>query len=223
MSHRSIIAACLAVAASGTTLSAQAASAARGPTRVGLLAGLNVATIHGSDDEGIGNHVGFVGGVYLSTGLTSVLSVRPELLYSMKGAETSFSEQGVTAEAKVKIGYIEVPVLLVADLPVAGSITPQLYAGPSFAFKVSCNAEFSAEGVNISGSCDDTTDPEDGTLKSFDVGATAGGALRFGLKSGSAFTVGVRYTLGLTAIAEQSDTKNRVLGIVASYELSLGK
>ncbi|WP_158508661.1 porin family protein [Gemmatirosa kalamazoonensis] len=220
MNNRSIAAACLALAASGTSVAAQTAPAPRGPTRIGVLAGVNIATIHGSDDEGVSSHVGFVGGAYVSLGLTPVLSLRPELLYSQKGAETRLSEEGVTAEAKVKLAYVELPVLLVADLPVSGNIKPQLYAGPSFAFRASCTVEASAEGFSFSGSCDDTADGAS-NVKSFDLGAMVGGALKFDLKNGGAFAVGARYTLGLTDIGEGADAKNRALGIVASYEFAL--
>ena len=210
------------VACAATTLAAQT-PAPRVPTRLGLLAGVNLATFGGDDAEGADTRTGFVGGGYLSLGLTPVLSFRPELLYSMKGAKQSFSEDGITASAEARFDYVEVPLLLAVDLPVTGNIRPQLYAGPALAFRVNCEVAGSGGGITISGDCDDFVEPGEEGPRSFDAGAMLGGALKFDLRGGSAFTVGVRYTLGLTEIAEGADTKNRVLGIVASYEIPLGR
>ena len=197
--------------------------ATRAPTRLGLLAGVNLATFGGDDAEGADTRTGFVGGGYLSLGLTPGLSLRPELLYSMKGAKQSFDEDGVSGSVEARFDYLEVPILLAFDLPVAGSIQPQLYAGPTFAFRVSCEISGSGGGITISGDCEDFVEPGEEGPRSFDAGALVGGALRFVLRGGSAFTVGARYTLGLTEIGEGADTKNRVLGIVASYEFPLGR
>ena len=158
-----------------------------------MLAGVNLATLHGSEaDQDTGNRVGFVGGVYLAVPLTDVLSFRPELLYSQQGAKTSDAAEGEAFSATLKLDYLEIPALLVADLPVSGSVRPQLYAGPSFAFKLRCGASASGGGVSIDASCDELETQGGGKLKSFDVGALVGGALTFDLKNGGALSVGVR-------------------------------
>lgn len=213
------------LAASFTSLGAQE-PAVRGPTRFGALAGVNVATLRGEGDIGVGHLVGFVGGAYLALPLTAALSFRPELLYAMKGARTVSGVGSAEVDSRVKLRYVEVPLLLAVDLPsipVSASVRPQLYAGPSVALKVSCHTQISSRALSLDGDCEDFDElDEEVALKTFDVGAMIGGALQFDLRRGTV-SLGARYTFGLTNIVDGGETKNRVLGVVASYELPIGR
>ena len=121
-------------------LSAQ--SNASGSTlRVGVMAGASSTTIGGKDAEDAERRTGFLAGVYLVKPIAGSLSLRPELLFSQKGAKAKFSEDDVQADVDLKLSYIDVPVLLQLEPSTTGSARPHVYAGPSFGFKSNCKLE----------------------------------------------------------------------------------
>lgn len=156
---------------------------------------------------------GIAAGVGYDWALGSSLVFAPEVLFVQKGFEV---EDGGDSFG-VKIGYIEIPLLVRANLGSAGSsIRPFLLGGPSVAFELSCKLTATADDVG-SASADCDADPEDGLLlKSVDFGLMFGGGLQFGR-----YGITVRYDLGLADISDFEATedvsyKNRALMILGS-------
>jgi hypothetical protein len=189
------------------------AQAAPGESRFGLLAGLNSATLRGSEDvDEAGRLTSFVIGVYAIQPLGG-LSFRPELLYSNKGAEDSFSEDGESAKLALKLAYLEVPLLLQYDAVTSGGLRPHLYAGPTFGYQVGCSASFRSSGFSASADCDDA----ELETKKFEISGMVGAGLGFGV-GGRQATVGLRYQHGFTDISSDSKVQNRVFSIYGSIE-----
>jgi hypothetical protein len=158
--------------------------------RFGLKAGANVANVNGDAIEELQdwqNTVGFCGGIFLEFNLGKVLTIQPEVLYTMKGSETA--EGG-----KLDLDYIEVPVLLKVRLPIA-SIHPFLIAGPAFGW----NLKAVVDGIEV----------EDWPTS--DYSAVFGA----GLQLGRTLHLDVRYTMGLAKLEipdlETIDLKNGVI------------
>lgn len=86
-------------------------SAAQAPISMGPLVGLNFADISGDDfaDEfgDTNSRLGFAIGGFAEFGLSDLVSLRPELVYTQKGTEVEAG--GV--EAKVKLDNVQLPVL----------------------------------------------------------------------------------------------------------------
>jgi len=184
--------------------------------RYGIVGGLNLASL--SDEPGLGNRTAFNGGVMLSLPVSNGFAIQPELLYTMKGA--SEASNGVSGAAK--INYLELPVLMRYDIPVSGGVRPLVYAGPSVALKTGCSIEATDGTAHVSFSCEDAVrevgDP--GTSLTFanaDVGGVVGGGLAFDVGARQ-LTIGVRYELGFVSISSNSDSKNRVLSFVGTFE-----
>jgi len=157
--------------------------------KFGIKGGANIANVNGEFMEGLENWkstIGFCGGIFLELNFGRVLTIQPEVLYTMKGADTG--------DGKLKFDYIEIPVLLKLRIPVS-SVHPFVFAGPAFGF----NLKALIEGYKI----DD--------MPSSDYSAVFGG----GLQLGRSVHIDVRYTMGLQKLEipdiDTIDLKNGVI------------
>ncbi len=157
--------------------------------RFGLKGGANVANVNGDFVDALENWkstVGFCGGIFLEFNFGRILTLQPEVLYTMKGADVG--------GGKLKFDYIEIPVLLKLRLP-TGDVHPFVFAGPAFGFALKA----AIEGIEL----------ED--FPKSDYSAVIGG----GLQLGRSFHIDVRYTMGLQKLEipdiEAIDLKNGVL------------
>lgn len=198
-----------------------------GDMTIGVMAGVNYATVNqdpASSDVTFGYKVGLVAGGFLGVQVNDVFSVEPQALYSQKGSKVKGTGSNSSLEGSIRISYIEVPVLAKYWIPVSDSqVRPFVFAGPEVEFKVSCTAEGAILAVTGSTDCDKT-----GTeikLKSTDFGATAGAGIQF--KAGNQnVRVDARYTLGLTNINDSGDSrdiKNRAFAATVGLGFPLGR
>jgi len=169
----------------------------------GLRVGGNSAKLTGNDLEDIEatlkSKIGFVGGIFLAFNLGKMVTIEPEILYTMKGGAV----EDTTGEYSEKIygDYLEIPLLIKVKLPL-GSIKPVIFAGPAVGFKLKEKYELNGEELPL----------EEKILKNNDYGAIFGA----GLDIGRHFMIDVRYSLGLqkiiTAVDEGTspDIKNGV-------------
>jgi len=151
----------------------------------------------------------FMGGGFVRFGLGR-LALQPELLVVTRGAEFLDDDVFGAIGAKVKVDYVEVPVLLMLPLTTGAGISPYIFGGPSIAFEIGCKVD--------SEDCGDDTG-----RKSMDLGATAGAGLEFPLGPGALLVEG-RYNLGLSNISDVDplEIKSRTLAVLAGYSISLG-
>jgi hypothetical protein len=180
---------------------------AQTPVRYGVVAGLNLASMGGDiGDELDESRMGFMAGGAVEFGLSPAFSIRPEIVYTQKGAKVSEGDD----EFRLKSSYIEVPVLAKYSIPMQGSVRPHLMAGPAVAFNTGCTIEIEIGGSEDSGDC------EEGGLefKSVDFGMVFGVGVDI-----QAFSLGIRYDLGLTDAPDDDSIsgKNKVLSFVAGY------
>jgi opacity protein-like surface antigen len=195
-----------AIVVAMTVLAGGVASAQEQPAAVGVKAGMNFANLNFEGDGATVNldqRKGFVGGLFVVWPATSRVALQTEALYSQKGAQ--MEEEG--ASAKIKLDYVDVPVLARFSSPVSGGTSFHVFAGPSFNFRVSAKAESSFEDEDESEDIDDD-------VERFDLGFVAGAGLEFGR-----FVVDGRYTWGLSNInkdeSEDVKIKNRVFAVMA--------
>ncbi len=158
--------------------------------RFGIKGGANVANVNGDFVDALGDWkstVGFCGGIFLELNFGRVLTIQPEVLYTMKGADAA-------EEGKLKFDYIEIPILLKLRIP-TGSVHPFVFAGPAFGFTLKA----ALDGIEV----------ED--FPKSDTSAVIGA----GLQLGSSIHIDVRYTMGLQKLEipdiEAIDLKNGVL------------
>ncbi len=189
-----------------------AQGATMGRSSFGVLGGLNLAKLSGDDITDAENRNGFFIGAFMIHPLSGNFALQPEIHYTQKGVK--FSDEG--GDATLKLDYFEIPVLGRLNFPTSsGDMAFHLLAGPAFAFKASCKATVSGGGSEFSSDCDNLTEGND--FKSFDWGVMFGGGLDFKM-SQHMLTLGVRYNMGMTDVADQTSAKNRVL----SFLLGIG-
>ena len=117
-------------------------STAEAQLRFGIRAGVNVSDLSFSKDIMKSSNVaGFTGGVMAEFMVPVIgIGVDASLMYTRKGSELKDITSGIS-ESK-HVDYVEIPINLKYkfSLPVVGSIlSPFVYAGPSFAFRVGDN------------------------------------------------------------------------------------
>ncbi len=202
-----------------------AATASAQGLQGGIKAGWDHPTFGGKDVQGSGftGRNDFAGGLFLTIPAGPTFAVQPELLYVPKGAQVSGSEGAITYTGKVKLDYVEIPLLARVKVPLENAaVRPMLFAGPYVAFKTSCKVEVS--GYGISGSSDCGAGAPQDSVKSTDFGLTFGGGLELPLGGVSAF-VDARYDLGLTSLdatAQPIDIKNRAVLVFVGFSFPLG-
>jgi hypothetical protein len=157
--------------------------------KFGIKGGANIANVNGDFTETIADwksSVGFCGGIFIELNFGRILTIQPEVLYTMKGADAG--------TGKLKFDYLEIPILLKIRIP-TGSLHPFVFAGPAFGF----NLKAALEGIEIN------------DMPKADYGAVVGG----GLQLGRSIHIDARYTMGLQKLAipelETIDLKNGVL------------
>lgn len=190
---------------------------------VGAKAGLSLGKLSGDAlPSGLENRTGFLAGGALGIDLMPMFTVEVNALYSQKGTKFSETISGIgTVESKIKLDYIEVPVLATVNIPVTGApVSPRVYAGPAVAFEASCKLAESGAGLDVSADCG-----SDLPRKKVDFGAVFGAGANFPAGPG-AVTVDGRYNLGLANLndtAGSSETaKTRTWQFLAGYMVHLG-
>ncbi len=176
---------------------------------VGPTAGVTMGTFSLPSDVSysFGHRPGFTAGGFLnlrflgrnirSTAETGILAIQPEIRFTMIG--------GNSDEADLGLSYVTVPVMLQV-YPLANLF---LEAGPAFGFNIS----HTPNNIVVS---DTEYDLEN--LKADDVAAAFGVGYRFGNLS-----IGARYHLGLSYLAENMQWKNRWIQVGISYSIPMTK
>lgn len=184
---------------------------AEGKMMFGVKGGLNMANITGDGIKNNSMKMGMVGGVSISYALTEIFAIRPELLYSMKGAKWGANDE------ELALNYFEIPLLFAVNLPTEGSVKPALYAGPAL-------------GILMSATCDGVDEKE--SWKSTDIGIIAGASLGYAMEKGM-LSVEFRYEVSMSTndnfdnaklieegFPESPGIKNSVMSVFVGYGFS---
>ncbi len=166
-----------------------AVSTSAGAMDFGIKGGVNIANLHGEDvSDGSDWKTGFTGGVFLNWNLVPSLSIQPELLYVQDGSKN----QVLDSEWYLKFNYLQIPVLVMVDLPVVGGFIPVLYTGPFVSIRLDSKLVVEGDGASASASLNDYTE-------TYDSGLVFGAAFEFSAGPGK-MTLEGRYVLGMTQL-----------------------
>ena len=155
--------------------------------KIGVRAGLNIATVTGGDGTDTKPLTGIYAGVFKEiTIVPLIFFLQPELQYSSQGYKIE--------DTDYSINYINIPVMA----KVYALKMFSLEAGPQVGFKISDNFEGDA-GDN---------------LETFDTAIAGGLGLNFPFGLG----INARYVMGLSEIVKDSDAKNQVIQLGASFK-----
>ena len=129
-------------------------SAPRRRASVGAEVGYSRTTLSGPDAQGLRSRQGAITGIFVQAPLGGPLSLRPELLFALKGGRAEASvEGGGTAQLDIELAYIEVPLLLRVGLP-RGRVRPMLFGGPAGALQIGCDLQLIGSDQPVRSTCD---------------------------------------------------------------------
>jgi hypothetical protein len=160
------------------------------------------------------NHTGYFAGVYTNIPLTDKLSVEPAVYYTQKGYELRGELNikgaeflGVNAKARLNSQYIDVPVVLKANM---GGF--QVFAGPqvSYLTRAELNTTAGALGFNFLNSKSDATQQ----FNRWDAGVTGG----IGYQFSNGLNITAAYDHGLS----RADANKNMNANNRSFKVGLG-
>jgi hypothetical protein len=182
---------------------------AQGPQKtVGAELGYSRSDLRGAGATGIDPRQGALTGVYLEAPLGGRLSLRPELLFALKGGQVTGEVGGGSALLDIELAYIELPILLKLT-PLRRRLRPVFFAGPAPALRIGCDLQVILPDSTVSATCDEANLG----VRELDIGLVAGAGLEIRWPQ-SALALEARYTAGLRSIRDGEDVRNRAFGLV---------
>lgn len=148
-------------------------------TRFGVKGGLNISNFTGYQED-VKSLVGFHIGGFAEIKLAKKFAIQPEFLFSTQG--TTIEGYNGDSNTTVKVNYLNIPILAKYYITDAFSVE----AGPQIGFLLS--AKIRGEDIND-------------LFKSTDYGLNLG----IGYDFTENFALGLRYTIGLSDIADVPD------------------
>lgn len=179
---------------------------------VGAQVGYSRADLTGENSDLVESRQGAVTGVYLHLPMNRVLSVRPEVLFSLKGGRILAQVEGTSTIALVDIelAYLELPVMARLTLP-RGRFRPVVFGGPSAGIQIGCDFLISTPTDSIRRTCgqDEVTQ-----VREWDFGWIAGAAIEMHLPRTTLALQG-RYSAGFRSVLEGNvDLRNRGMAVL---------
>jgi hypothetical protein len=158
-----------------------------------------------------GSHTGFFAGAYTSIPMSDLISFEPAVYYTQKGYELNGSLNikgaeflGANAKAKLNSQYIDIPLVLKANL--SGF---QLFAGPQISYltKADLHTTGGVLGFNVLNSTSDATSQ----FNRWDAGLTAG----IGYQFSNGLNIMAAYDHGLSKVDANKnfDSYNRAFKV----------
>ncbi|MEI6059149.1 MAG: porin family protein [Bacteroidota bacterium] len=159
-------------------------------TQFGLKGGVNFSDLFTEGADRSNTIAGFNAGLFAKVAVASKWAIQPEIYYTTKGAEVTYNNSFVDGTARFRLNYIEMPLLLVADI----GDKVQIMLGPYASYLVGGKVKNSSNVQLFN--FEDNISVND--YNRFDFGIVAGISMDFGTVS-----IGSRYTYGLTTVGKE--------------------
>ncbi len=182
----------------------------RGLAEKGIKAGGNWAKSSGAFFDDPAYKLGFIGGAFFTHNLTDLLSLQPELFYSMKGyiVESNYDDS-IDVRIDVGLHYIEIPLLAKLRVVFHQIGEVHVYGGPGIGFMISGKYKSRWGDTYYEGDLDD--------LNRYEVGVVFGASAALQVWRGT-IILDVRANDGLTGWDASNDNyKNRTLSLMLGY------
>ncbi len=170
----------------------------------GIKGGVNFAEldIDPGDFDFFERRTGLVAGAFFVLPVAPHFSIQPEALYSQKGAKVEEADGGGT----LKLDYFDIPILARWDSSNSGEARFNVFAGPSFNFRIRARQDIDGENNDISAD-----------IERFDLGIVFGAGVEFGK-----FLIDGRSQLGLRPVnkfrdEEGFEAKNRSFSLMGGF------
>lgn len=166
-------------------------------TRFGIKGGINISNMYTKEVDDKNTVIGFNSGLFFKLPLTSNFAFQPELLYTTKGAELSYSNSLISGSATFSLGYIEMPLLAVINLTENVNIQGGVYLSSLTSAKVKNVSDVGLFNF------EDELDRSD--FETFDYGLVFGAGLEF-----DKINLGIRYEYGMKPVGKDRPIVGRI-------------
>jgi len=179
---------------------------------VGAQVGYSRADLTGENSDLVESRQGAITGVYLHLPMNRVLSLRPEVLFSLKGGRILALVQGTSTIALVDIelAYLELPLMARLTLP-RGRFRPVVFGGPTAGLQIGCDFLISTPPDSTHRTCgqDEVTQ-----VREWDFGWLAGAAVEMHHPRTTLALQG-RFSAGFRSVLEGNvDLRNRGMAVL---------
>ncbi|WPR70243.1 porin family protein [Flavobacterium sp. NG2] len=164
-----------------------------GEAQFGIKGGVNFSNMYTEDVDDNNVLTSFNAGIYATLPISKFIAIQPEVLYSRKGSELTYDNVFAAGKAQFKLNYIEMPILVKANL----TKNLNIHAGPYFAYLVDAQVK----NISDDGSFDFEDNLNNDDFNKFDAGLSAGIGLDF-----ENIGIGARYNYGLTTVGKERTT-----------------
>lgn len=181
---------------------------------IGFKAGYTAANLRGNDADNMDWRSGFAGGLFVNIPVVQLFAIQPEVLFRQRGAYNRFEITNI--EQRIKLTYIDIPVLFKLRLPIEGTVYPHIYAGPRASF--SLKGEYEVDLYNGSTFTDQIN------VRKYDFGGVAGFGVDV-LTDKIFFTSDFRFGLGALKVDDSNeplDLKNKDISIMFGIGVNIG-
>jgi hypothetical protein len=183
----------------------------------GIKGGINFSNLYAKDAADNKMLTGFNLGLFAKLPINKTFAIQPELYYTTKGAQVTYTGEVIDGIAKFNFNYLELPLLFVVN--VTDNIN--IHAGPYLAYMLNGKVK-NESNVNLF-NFEENINTED--YNKFDAGIAAGAGIDLG-----GVSLGARYTYGLTNVGKEKtnggttsysfpDATNGVLSAYVSFSL----
>ena len=199
--------------------------------RSGVKGGLTMATFTGEFDietileSNYEERLGFAAGVWMNLGPSVGFSLQPEILYVQKGGKLDhvLITGSTWGSKEYQFDYVEIPLMLRLNIPLAKQSGFYLMGGPAFAFNVKADrvTEYEADGV-----LQVVREDIDHLIRDTETSWVAGAGVQAGI-----LTIEGRYSISMDTILEEgvqatppspekprtTELKNEVVAVMVGF------
>jgi hypothetical protein len=157
--------------------------------RLGIKGGLNISNMYTKDVQDNNTLLGFNGGLFIKVPITSGFAFQPELLYTMKGSELTYTSF-ISGKATFALSYVEIPLLAVINLTENFNIHGGVYLASLTSVKITnkSNADL----------FDFESELKKSDFEMLDYGLVVGAGLDL-----NKLSIGLRYEYGLKPVGKE--------------------
>lgn len=183
--------------------------------QIGARIGVNMSAFAG--DNRLDSHrQGFGAGLLVDVGLTGPLRLETGLAWTQKGGSGTAQGFEGAIPTRVRLHYVQLPILLRFAPSMSGSVRPSLSAGPAISFEAGCTREQDPTDIFVTAGC------EDEARTRTDWGMLVGAGLAFDVGRGAVVVDG-RYDFGMRDLDPQLRTFNRTFGVSTAFVVPLAR
>jgi len=189
---------------------------AKGETRVGLMAGLDLSSANVSlttgnltFSNGSGARAGFAGGAFVEQALSPIFYLQPELMYVQEGGNWSNSSGTFAFD----YDCLELPVLLKAKLG-NQTIQGEIFTGPGLSINL-------AKSLSVSSNSGSSTSASPNDINSVDISLQFGAGVEVAIAPTASVFLDARYMLGLLNLVNYQNFTGKLSGFLFLGGVSL--